>query len=412
MSSDFRDEIGDAEPFDVEDPEHAAKVQSAIALLEDGPGIDDRALGVSRLGQLRERRELVESAARSKSPKLRAAAAVALGNFPHRPTGPDLLRSLAADEAPQVRGSAAVGIGHAGRTDLLDLLLDIASDPAERPVVASKALIAAARVADTAERRREVLAALLEAEKSGAIRDDSLFVCLGVLDLPEVTEELELRVGALMSTGNVPEPTARSAVMALGRKAELSTRGRELVVAALDALPGARGVAARILVTHPDERARGSLERLLTDPSPRLAASVVKALGAIGLAPSLEALEVVLARDDSTGERLASGLASVPESAELLVRTARVGPFHRAAAISALAQADPTLARSVSLELLEDPNPKVRVAAWQTAVRTAENEAELLRLSDRLAEEPVEWVRVAVTASLARAADGRPTPSV
>lgn len=361
------------------------RVAAAVELAERGLSIDERANGVARLGHLKAGRFLVHRASRSTSPRLRAAAAVALGSF-GEPADEVVLRQLTEDWSAQVRAAACRGLGIGGFGDATKLLLDVAWDLEETREVRSDALLAAARCApeDLAGIVADAAGELFE---SGTLASGTYATALGLIDHWSAVERLEDLLETVVSSGGDPA-TARTVITSLSSKV-VSPRAEALLVRALEMLPGARQRVCSILVHHPVEQARPALERLLEDPNDRVVSASVRALFAIGAGPSSGRLAELLAWDGWTAHTILSSLNG-PEGVELAERVARRGPAGlRTDAFAVVTELDPERALVLAGDLALDFDPNVRLAAFEILVSQGERVSEWRA---RALSDPVPWV--------------------
>jgi hypothetical protein len=255
--SNWRDEDIDwlqpEEPVVVEDADtdRGARIDAAVALVEDGPTTADRALGVQRLGQLCARFDLVTTSARSRSTAIRQSAALALSHFTEEEV-PHLLRALIADPDPRVRRAAASSIGNTGIDLFFDLMIDVVDDPGESAEVRVNALVSAARLAGDARQADEVLKrAGLDLASDHRVR--ARLTALGLLDDSRARDAVCDYLRRQMDSGETDELDAREAVKAV-RRHPIDDRSRALLIRALDELPGARTESAHTLAKLPASR--------------------------------------------------------------------------------------------------------------------------------------------------------------
>ena len=360
------------------------RVAAAVALADGGMSIDERALGIARLGHLRACRYLVHRASHSTSPRLRAAAAVSLGAF-GEPADEERLTQLTDDWNAQVRSSACRGLGIGGFTEATKLLLDIASDGDEPSEVRTDALLAAARCTsgDIAGHVVEVAGRLAAAS---VISSSAYATVLGVVEHPSTRDDLDDLFELVMDEGG-DAATARTVITSMSYK-QVSPRGEALLVRALETLPGARQRVCSILVHHPVEPARPVLERLLEDPNDRVVAAALQALFALGLDASRNRLAVLLSRDGWTAHTILGALQG-PEGISLAEHVTRRGPSGlRTAAFSVVAELDPARALVLAADLVNDFDPTVRLAAFD-ALLSGDDAA---RWRARAIADPVSWV--------------------
>lgn len=381
-------------PADADPSQRQARIAAAMRLVAEGSTIDEKMMGIVRLGALQAEVETVRSAAHSKVPHMRSAGAEALGRFGLKEDEP-LLERLTSDPNSHVRNAACKGLGYGQYADSLGLLMDIAQDEGERREVRTSAIIAAARVvaswdAGAARTRDEavVLAAGQHLYREGVSRFSDYCRMLGALPCERSRQMLELLAQHAIDSG-LPNPRDAWHLINALRRTPLSERGVSLVVKSLDALPGARTEAALALVDHPVEEARAPLERLLSDPSARLVAACVGALSAIGLQPSTAALGRVFERDNETALQAIQylhGHDGVDIAEQIIAR----GPAGlRPAALENLARLDIDRGLERAEALAADANARVREAALKLLIRHGDDRENWIQTAAR---DPVAWV--------------------
>ncbi len=371
-----------------------AKIEAAIQLVVEGSTVDERVLGITRLGTLKARVDLIRNAAWSKSGRMRAAGAAALGRFAD-PHDLDRLEQLTSDLNGYVRTGACQGLGFGQFVAAVPLLFDILQDPNEVVEVRANAVIAVARaLAGVSEEPRflgdtaDLLSQAEELHAQGVLRLSDYCRALGSLGSEKSRIILEDLTQEALLSGLTNTRDAYHMLNALKRQ-PLSERGLELVVLALDGLPGGRTEAARALSRWPTERARAGLERLLRDPSEQLVGAAVNALCAIGLTPSLPALAPVFANDNSTASHAIGQLigSDGAEFAEQLLRSGCAGLRHHA--LHRMVALDPKRGMAVAEAYVTDPNARVRAAAYRCLIAGAD---EPLRWRKLAKNDPVAWV--------------------
>lgn len=356
----WRDELDDIETYDSTSGPDRERVEAAVRLVEEGPGAEQRAQGITRLGQLGARYDLVERSARSKSTRIRAAAALALGGFPDQ-VSRRLLSTLLADEVSHVRSGAAAATGRVGMHELLSVLIGRLEDAGENIYVKGSALVAAARLARTDEEIERV-AAYVEIDEGPLTYRDSSIAALGILGDADSIDALREALDEMLDgASQVPERLAAQLVRAIGRHFDPVRDGARFARAAVS-LVGARSEAARVLVAHPIEIARPALEQALAESNPKLAGAAVDALCALGIGPSLDAVRrAVLHTRSSKPLTLIKGLQHTPAAAPLLVELTReASGAIRAVALGALHSADPEAALTLAQEYVSSTDIRLR----------------------------------------------------
>ena len=215
---------------------------------------------LGRIGSLRGMNALV-NALRHASPRIRRAAAVALGTMAVPQALTFLARALEGDEDPRVREAAAESLGHIGSREALDVLRRALEDP--EPGVRRAAAWALGRVG--APSAAEPLLRLLESD-----------------------DDWRVRAAAAWSLGRIGEHRATDALVRHLTQDE-AVAVREAAAESLGRLGVAVGTLIQVLHQDPDWRVR------------RAAAL---ALGYHSKAPrALPALIQTLLRDDSMAVR-------------------------------------------------------------------------------------------------------------
>gem|GEM_PF-6489267 len=368
--------------------ERAAKIAAAVGLVEEGPHGDERALGILRLGQLQARHDLVRSACWSKSVKVCAAGAEAIGCFADE-NDRERLEELTAAADHRVRVGACRGLGIAGFLDSIELLGDIAHDDSESADVRRAAVIALSRCAAGAseEVQIEVIDQVAALHASGAFDLRCVAQAYGTIGHAAARDLLSEEIRRAIAHG-CDEPTARALLKGLARH-ELDEPQVLLCVQALDALPGGRTVAASILADHPTELARPALERQLADPSSALAAACVGALCELGLSASLDKVEAIFTVD-SPAAVAALGKLQGDAGAALAERIAVGGHVGlRPAALRSLSRIDEQQGVILSERLVGDPNANVRLVAFEVLCAAPDRAS---RWRPVWAADPVPWV--------------------
>lgn len=365
--------------MNLQEPTRAQRIAGAVAQIEAG-SMQEKTKAVALLGDLVAREDMVRAACWSKSARLRAAGALALGKFCIR-TDRLRLEQLAGDPNSFVRSAACQGLGLGNFMDSHGLLIAIAEDARENHAVRCNALIAAARLVggqdeahapDSAKDRsqREVLALAKALSAQRVLRFDGYARALGSLCCQGAGEVLEDLADAALLKG-LPDPKDASLLLsALGRR-PLTARGARIMAQALDSLPGGRTEAARALGQWPSELARDALERMLGDVNQRLVALSAAALCALGLGPSRALVQRRLDIDDTTAATIIRNLHG-PESFEVFQRIALKGKTGlRGLALKRMhgLQTHQVQALQVATSLVSDNNPQVRYSALELLIK-------------------------------------------
>ena len=401
------------------------RIATAVAQVVDGPS-EEKVKGISALGSLLGRPDLIRSACLSRSARMRAAGALALGNFGEH-TDRLTLEQLASDENSYVRTAACQGLGVGGFSKSYLLLTAIAEDEQEGSAVRGNALIAAARLiaaqaqaippqalaqsAQSAqsehqhqqlkEQEHQVLQLAQVLCDVQVLRYEGYVRTLGALGSRAAMVRLEDLAEAALQTGLQNPKDACHLLNALGRK-PLTERGQAIMTQALDCLPGGRTEAARSLAQWPSELARHALERVLSDKNPQLARFAIMALCSLGITPSLEAIKPLLKFDDANALDVIFNLRG-PDSFDFCHEIAANGkPGQRVAALKKLMALSPDNALEAFKVLAGDANPQVRYAALQLLINCS-GDALLWRSKAR--EDAAPWVAELATDCEANEAD-------
>lgn len=395
-------------------PPRDERIATAVAQVVDGPS-EEKVKGISALGSLLGRPDLIRNACLSKSARMRAAGALALGNFGEH-TDRLTLEQLASDENSYVRTAACQGLGVGGFSKSYLLLTAIVEDEQEGNAVRGNALIAAARLIAAqliaAQARAIPPQALAQSEQSKhqhqqlekqesqvlqlaqglcdvqVLRYEGYVRTLGALGSRAAMVRLEDLAETALQTGLQNPKDACHLLNALGRK-PLTERGQAIMTQALDSLPGGRTEAARSLAQWPSELARHALERVLSDKNPQLARFAIMALCSLGITPSLEAIKPLLKFDDANALDVIINLRG-PDSFDFCHEIAANGkPGQRVAALKKLMALSPDKALEAFKVFAGDANPQVRYAALQLLI-TCSGDALLWR--SKAKEDAAPWV--------------------
>ena len=360
-----------------------AAILAAKLLVTDGPGTDERILGIERLAPLGALMELVASQCYSKNHKIRAAAAFEIGRY--EKCNWDRVEELTADRQAKVRRKACLSLRNCDGSQ--ELLWSIAERVGEVDSVRTGAIDSLARLAGPND-ADQVVAGILSIAESSSFDEGYVYRSLQHAPCETARNWLLIDAQTAVNQGGLTEKLAATLLRALASQ-EPNSAIEELMIASLAALPGARTIAARWLTQNPSIHARSALEQVLRDPSRGLVAAAVEALCAIGIEPSLETIQPLLHDDNKQALVIIRHLHG-DRAAHLLWGLAHGGPVGlRAAAIDRLVRLE---VRNLDTKLrlfLSDPNPNVRLAAFcglQGLDALAEDERETW------ANDPVRWV--------------------
>lgn len=365
--------------------ETEAQIHAAVHLVEEGPGTDERLLGIERLGRLKARSDIVEAAQRSRSAQIRSAAASALAHFTDE-RSINLIEELAADRNSHVRRAACIALRISPSSN--ELLTAVATNPGENGHVRIAAADSLARLSTTDEATEAAAHLITALAGQNTIARTHLYNALGQTLCTHAAQFLQLKFATAIQKGDHTEREARALIRATARQ-DRTPDVQELLRKALSCLPGGRTDSAKALANVPYPEARPDLERCLADRSPRLVAAAVRALCALGLGPSLPIVEPLLSQDNDEAKVIVQALDGT-DGFDLLESTARDGVGSlRQAATSRLGQVRDPRAPEILGELIADANPRVRNSAYSAlydlGLLGAENE-------ERWRKDPVPWV--------------------
>lgn len=304
-----------------------------------------RARAVLALGQIGDPSSIpeLEAAAADEAAEPRACASFAIGLIAD-PLGSSVLTRLASDPAPIVRAATAEALGRlhspAGTTELRALMDD------DVTTVRAAAALAAWKFASPESFLDPLIANM--ASKDNTVRAASAYAVARLASVGSSTPTSGAPVGRLSDAGVTRaraalvqhvtdrEPEVR---MQVARGLALPRGGTEL--AALGALTNDTHAGVRVNAVRslgfPGISIMPYLDRALADRDQSVARAAIEAVGKTGGAAAEEALSKAMAHMDNG--------------------------WLREAALSGLAQIDPSKAPEVVKGLLSNPNPALRAAA-------------------------------------------------
>jgi len=337
-----------------------AVIRSLVSALKDSDeGV--RLAAVEAISSRTERSVVLDLVAILDDPAVpvRRAVAQALSQMPDPRAIAALLQALRTDTDAEVRGLAAEALGH----------IDDAS--------AAPGLMAALRQERVAGVRRKIVWALGELETPTAA---------GALTEALRDDDAEVRGFAIWGLGNIHAKSSAAQIIPLLRDPNSEVRskaawalGEMKIVDALDELMAAlndrdadvRQQIVNALSSMEDQRAVPALVRAIGDDNIDVRREAVNALGGIeGLQRAPRELVAVLSDADAqVRESALQALAHIkdPSTASAVIPLTRTGqPLSvRGAAIEALTEIGGSQVETVLLELMKDPDPKIRRLAAQ-----------------------------------------------
>lgn len=347
--------------LDVQDtaPRGAVLRSLVAALKDDDEGV--RLAAVEAISSRSERTVVPDLLAVLTDPAVpvRRAVAQALSQMPDPRAIAALVQALRTDTDAEVRALAAEALGQI-------------DDPAAAP-----GLISALGQEKVAQVRRKIVWALGEIESqsaapalTGALRDD----------------DAEVRGYAIWGLGNLHAKSSAPQIIPLLRDSNSEVRSKaawalgemkwvdaldELTAALKDRDPDVRQQIVSALSSMEDQRAVPALVRAMADEKADVRREAISALGNIeGLQRAPRELVAALSDSDSDVRQAAlETLAHIkdPATSSAVIPLTRSGqPLDvRAAAIEALTEIGGSQVEAVLLELMKDPDPKIRKRAAQ-----------------------------------------------